>query len=547
MHSRFSLMNSGLYPETLPPCFVSKDAKRAFHGIVGNLDKKQFHERKTDYVRYSATKHDGSRRLFGTPNIASYFYISTFIWKNWEIFTKSFQASPYSIGEPVIMSEGAERAIKVPSLSELSRRASQNLRHAPYVLKTDIAQCFPSIYTHSISWAAHGIEKSKADINKVSSTNNFNALDFFVRSAQRGHTRGVLIGPDAYRLVAEFVLSTVDMHLKEHAGRHIVGAVRHVDDFYIGLKSEYDAQTVLSHLRETLSLYELNINDQKTKIQSSLEPINDLWAQRLRDHTNPYKLYSPWEQDDHPEVERAICEAVQVAKETGSDSPLKILFRSFDIARVYEADRWGYVEHHIQRIIQKHPHAIDYACLLVAKRKALGLDIDEDGWKSVAEVIIRQGIAFNHHHEIAWMVWLLLVCNIEISQPVIDELSGHKNSHIRSLLIQAYIDGKLSRKPKLSLGGPLSSVDANWLASLVARASGFSKASFSGQYSDEFEHLANRRIVLIDFKEHIDKIGSEKRNAISRVRYGYDDDDSDHEDAQDEEGKTFDEFGFEIA
>lgn len=83
-----------------------------------------------------------------------------------------------------------DRAIKVPSLSELSKHASKNLRYAPFILKADIAQCFPSLYTHSIAWAAHGIEQSKADTNKNSSVNTFNALDFFIRNGQKGNTRG---------------------------------------------------------------------------------------------------------------------------------------------------------------------------------------------------------------------------------------------------------------------------------------------------------------------------------------------------------------------
>lgn len=106
MKSRFSLINSGLYPETLPPCFVSKDAKRAFHGLVGTLDSNKFHERKTEYVRYSGTKHDGSRRFFGTPNIVSYFHVSSFIWKNWGDFEANYALSSYSIGTPKIMDEG---------------------------------------------------------------------------------------------------------------------------------------------------------------------------------------------------------------------------------------------------------------------------------------------------------------------------------------------------------------------------------------------------------------------------------------------------------
>lgn len=140
MKSRFQLVNLGLYPETLPPCFVSKDAKRAFTGLVSHLDSQKFFERKSDFVRYNGTKHDGSRRYFGTPNIISYFHTSSFIWKNWKVFYKKYSKSEYSISRPALMEHSDDRAVKVPSLSELSKKTSENIKYAPFILKADIAQ-----------------------------------------------------------------------------------------------------------------------------------------------------------------------------------------------------------------------------------------------------------------------------------------------------------------------------------------------------------------------------------------------------------------------
>ena len=540
MRTKYTLLNSGLFPEVLPPCFVSKDSKRAFHGIVGKLDTQKFHTRTTEYTRYSGTKHDGSRRFFGTPNIVNYFHISSFIWKKWNKFEGIFSLSDYSIGTPRLIDNDNDRAVKVPSLSELSKFTSKNLRYAPFILKADIAQCFPSLYTHSIPWAFHGIDKSKIDTDPKSKENFFNALDFFVRNGQKGNTRGVLIGPDAYRLIAEFVLSKIDTELKSAAGSSIVGAARHVDDYYIGLKTEHDAHSVLSHLREILANYELNLNDHKTKILSSLEPINDLWAQRLKDHTG--KLSNIFSLDENI-IERAICEAVATSQEAKSDSPLKILFRSFDEAKLYNDDtKWEYVEQSILRIIQKHPHCLDYACLLAAKRNTItDGGIKKDDWKKVAEIIIKRSLALNHHHEIVWMLWLLIVTNINIEDALIHEIAKSNNAHILSMLVQANIDGKIARKPKITFQKSLQSTKDDWLLNLVARSQGYTRASFSGAYSHEFEHLAKREIKLLDFADHIDSISSSQERAISRTRYGYDDD-FDDDDYLDSETTHMDEM-----
>ncbi|WP_418594923.1 RNA-directed DNA polymerase [Ponticoccus sp. (in: a-proteobacteria)] len=474
---------------------------------------------------------------------------------NWKKFELNFSCSPYSIGMPKVMRDSEERAVKVPSLSELSAHTSKNLSYAPFILKADISQCFPSIYTHSIAWAAHGVEESKKDTNPKSSVNNFNALDFFVRNGQRGNTRGVLVGPDAYRLIAEFVLAKIDERLHEAVDNLVVGAVRHVDDFYIGLRSEHDAQSVLSHLREVLAGYELHLNDHKTKIFSSLEPINDLWAQRLRDHMKLSKsirmpvfggrvalMGTPLDQNL---LERAISEAVASAAEIGSDSPIKILLRNLDEAQVYFSPQWSYVETNLQRIVQKHVHALDYACLLVAKRSGAGGGIDTDGWKSVAEIIIKRSLALNHHHETAWMIWLLIVCNIGVSRPMLEELSRSQNGHIRAMLAQAYVDGKIYRDPKLRLGSGLSTTDGNWLTHLVSRSQGYTGASFSGLFADEFQHLADRKIKLIDFGSHAKRFTEDGQRAISRVRYGYDNDEGDDDDHFLQDDEEFQYEGFD--
>lgn len=516
MKSRFQLLETGLFPETLPPCFSSTSIKRAFSGLVRELDNGWHRERKTEYARYSGTKHDGSRRFFATPNIITYFHISKFVWHQWSAFQANYALSKFSIGAPNVMDLGSERSVKVPSLSELSKHTSKNIRYAPFILKADIAQCFPSLYTHSIVWAAHGIEQAKNDTNRTSRQNVFNALDYFVQCGQRGNTRGVLIGPDGYRLIAEFVLSKIDEELERRVGNLVVGAVRHVDDYYIGLQSEHDAQAVLSILRDVLATYELYLNDSKTKIYSSLEPINDLWAQRLRDHTRYYYSIS--------NIERAVSEAVTVSEKIKSDSPIKILLRSFDEMKIYSNDLWSYAEQNLQRLVQKHPHALDYACLLVSKRHALGLSIDSDGWLAVAKIIIKRSLALSHDHEALWMVWLLLVCRISLSSEVIEELSKSRDPHMRALLIEAFTKGYIKRKPKLNLGNALPTMDGNWLVSITAKSRGFSGAKFSGDYATEFQHLADRKIRLINLEAHSQSVKRKSKRAISRTRYGYDDD-----------------------
>ena len=159
--------------------------------------------------------------------------------------------------------------------------------------------------------------------------------------------------------------------------------------------------------------------------------------------------------------------------------------------------------------------------------------IDRFGWEKSIHELIKRHLAFNHHHEVIWLLWLLLSCRLEITDDLIENLINNKNAHIRALVVAAYIEGRIMRKPKLTFGGRLPSTDQNWLLNLVARSSGYTKASFSGLMADEFSHMAKAKVVLIDIQSHMDKTARLNSYAISRTRYGYDSDDYEDDNAFD--------------
>jgi hypothetical protein len=209
-----------------------------------------------------------------------------------------------------------------------------------------------------------------------------------------------------------------------------------------------------------------------------------------------------------------------------------------DQIRAYRTDQWEVIEPYLQRITYHHSHCIDYVALLVAKRVAIQKDIDEAGWTSACHDLLRRHLAFNHHHEIVWISWLLLSCKLEIPENLVETLSKNDNAHIRSLLIAGWAQGRLTVRPRLGLGGKLATTDANWLTNLVARATGYSRASFSGDLSEEFEHLAKKKVILIDFDAHQKAAAHRQVQAISRTRYGYDSDD-DPENPDDDDDDEF--------
>ena len=284
-----------------------------------------------------------------------------------------------------------------------------------------------------------------------------------------------------------------------------------------------EALVALAGLRDTLHRYNLNINDAKTKVMPGIEPLNEVWAQDLRFESRRLRGYPKPIED----IVLFLNKALGIARELGSDSPVKIALRTMDQIRAYSRLDWDTIEPYLQRTLFHHPHCIDYVALLVVKRVALDRDIDREGWGKAACDLLMRHLPLNHHHEVVWLSWLMLSARLEIADDLVADLSANENAHIRALVIAAHIDGRIKRRPPIKLGSKLATTDSNWLVNLVAKATGYSGASFSGQLSAEFDHLAKKKVKLIDFKAHMKAAQETTAHAISRTRYGYDSDDDD--------------------
>jgi len=518
------LLAKGFFPEVLPPCFDSTSLSTCFSGIIRDMLKNKFNTRVSSYVRYSGTKHDGNRRFYGSVNPVPYFLVCQFIGQNWNTFETKFNDSEFGVSNLSLGDEDDDRALLVPSLSEISPKLSLKIKYAPYVIKTDIAQFFPSIYTHSLVWVAHGQKEAKQDTKRNSVNNYFNALDWYVQQCQRGQTRGIIVGPDAFRVIAEYIVCEIDNQLKQKTENVVIGGIRHVDDFYLGIKSEIDSFIVLSHLRESLQNFELQLNDNKTKLLSALHPIDDIWAQELR-RLNISSFY-PTSEDYNFLLDKAF----DTCQNINSQSPMKIALRMIDKGKCYTSEIWVELEPKLQRISYHFPHSLDYVCLLLAKRLAIGKSIDVDGWRSIFHLIIEKSLSSNHHHELVWVIWVSFVCEIELQSDVILKLAKLENGHIKSILIAGYKAGYCKTNPGVKLGNKLSTDDENWLHNLVAKSCGYSGANFSGQFTQEFNKLVSNKVKLIDFKKHMDIISDIEKEAISKTKYGYDADNSEEGD-----------------
>jgi len=149
-----------------------------------------------------------------------------------------------------------------------------------YMLCTDIADCYPSIYTHSISWALHEREEAKKAVQGDSSAKKItelgSKLDTYITSMQSGETLGIPQGSKLFDFLAELVLAYADKELEkelEKKGIKGIHVLRYRDDYRIFSNSLDDLKVVSVVLGQVLNALHLNLNASKTYI--SEEPLRD--------------------------------------------------------------------------------------------------------------------------------------------------------------------------------------------------------------------------------------------------------------------------------
>lgn len=142
-----------------------------------------------------------------------------------------------------------------------------------FLTKIDIARCFDSIYTHSISWAILGKEQTKQKLNQSKKTFAY-MFDYSMQKLNYNETNGIVIGPEFSRIFAEIILQKADWVVEQklksrkrplvHHKDYII--LRYVDDFFIFTLNLLDSESIVSLYEEELASYNLYLNNSKTQI-----------------------------------------------------------------------------------------------------------------------------------------------------------------------------------------------------------------------------------------------------------------------------------------
>ncbi|MDI9472042.1 MAG: RNA-directed DNA polymerase [Bacillota bacterium] len=141
-----------------------------------------------------------------------------------------------------------------------------------YCFFTDIADFYPSIYTHSLCWAIHGKKNTKKNLEK--SKNWYGGqVDKKLQRLQNNQTNGIPQGSALMDFIAEIILGYLDLKLMERLEeKNIVeySILRYRDDYRIFSNDKNELEEIAKSLQEVLQILNLKLNSSKTKFSENI-------------------------------------------------------------------------------------------------------------------------------------------------------------------------------------------------------------------------------------------------------------------------------------
>ncbi|AEA42456.1 RNA-directed DNA polymerase [Fluviicola taffensis] len=291
------LLEQGYYPEqyVVPPCFQVKKFElqaRPYCEVDISGVQSKFEPEKSDLINVSFPKTQLTDRTFGIIEPKIYHDLVWYLMDEWDLITKSLfkpqnKIYPYSFPIPISKrSEGGLSQLRSGRMIyEFLEMAENDLVAEAYnykfILKTDIKNFYPSIYTHSIAWAIHTKELIRTKGNRANYSKYLGLkLDKLIQYANDGCTNGIAIGPAISDLLSEIILSSVDTETSKLITAQNIDflGVRFKDDYRFLCQSKEDANFIIKTLQRQMAKFNLMLNESKSKIDELPEGLFREWT-----------------------------------------------------------------------------------------------------------------------------------------------------------------------------------------------------------------------------------------------------------------------------
>ncbi|MBU4591839.1 MAG: RNA-directed DNA polymerase [Candidatus Thermoplasmatota archaeon] len=448
--------------DEIPPVFTST----SFTPKVAKLLIDTALKRKSegyDSVCVKLTRFNGVSRDCSIPHPLAYAQLAFCISHNW---VKMDYITRCSNSQVKIKKYKDGRLVVMDYDSSSFQRDSKNIKSIlgkRFMVRTDIANFYPSIYSHALPWALVGFSFAKNHKPPKYKLEWYNQIDEKVRFLKRNETQGIAIGPATSNILSELILTRIDEKLSKSGFIFC----RYVDDYTAYCNTEEEGREFIRELSEELSIYKLNLNINKTKFFTLPQPGLDHWIILLRQglpHKNKLSIF---------EAETYLDLAIELSYDYPDGSVLKYALKSLVGQNMYVNTRYFLIGKtlnlafhqpillpilsklfenipslHVKRFavelnkiahinaINRHSDGMAWALYYLNKYK-IGIKPD------VAKAIIKS-------HDCIALIMLYLSKNPTFQKSVMDFAKGLKSSELYDLdqhwllLFQLFIDKKIA-------------------------------------------------------------------------------------------------------
>jgi hypothetical protein len=502
------LLENGYFPKELPPPFQTKlfadklnvienDWKTVNINInkstkpLKEIFKDKFWESK--WVVHSLPKVGFSRRLLGIPNPYHQSILAKSIADNWAEIQMIFNKSKISNSKPV-KDNTSKRALKsINSFGQFRKECLINSYDKIYEVRTDVSRYYGTIYTHIIPWIIH--TKSFAKTNRKDNSLLGNLLDKNLRESNSGQTLGIPIGPDTSLVIAEIIGCTLDEMIQKKFNTSAIKGFRYIDDYYIYCENQADSEKVFKYVQSIFTEFQLDINEEKTKISKFPFPYESDWSIELGSFT-----FRKYQQSQQTDIERFVSIAFKHAKNNPKDSVLNFAISILKGIPLFD-ENWKLYQSLVLKIGLSEPVTLPtVAQILVSHRNK----VEKLKVKNIAENIIKEHIPKGHHFEVSWALWICKEFEIKIPNnlaklifestditSILIALDLKKNGFINKQVVTSHIRQEMT---------PDTLMDEKWLLTYESIIQGWIKSPKINPIleNEYFEILKKHKVKFYD-------------------------------------------------
>lgn len=383
--------------DEIPPVLSSRSfSDRAAHRLQDEKARRRKGYVGYDSVEYQMTRFDKVPRVLSIPHPKAYTDLVFCIANNWGKMDY-ITAGENSILKMKKHSDGRLVIMNYDNPIKGERREIEKSFGKRFVAETDIANFYPSVYSHAIAWALGGISEAKKERGKW-----YNILDKKVSMTKRNESNGIAIGPATSNIISEIILARIDQTIVQNEFTF----TRFSDDYTAYCNTEEEAHNFIMQLSRELGLYGLKLGAKKTKISPLPRPASQEWIAQLQ------AILPRGSRVSARHASQYLGLAFNLSKEYPDKSVMKYALRS--ILRLTRNNSLEILPHALNLAVHR---AELLPVISSALSRVSGYNFD---YSKYLPSILAEHIRFGHSDAISWTLYYCWKYDVKIS----DDLSS---------------------------------------------------------------------------------------------------------------------------